>query len=176
VQRVIVALDHTQWDTPTQARAIGLLWTRDRLVADNTQKSQEKDIHAPGRQSKPQSHSKRAATDPRLRSHDQVHCIVLILCIDSLHCIFVSRSFSLPASHSLIKVKCERRYPFFLSHDITSVTLDYISCFSLQPGHYSSLTAPYLQHTANQERYDQCGNQHHSREFLMMSIIMLETC
>jgi len=32
---------------------------------------------------------------------------------------------------------------------------------SLQPGHYSSLTAPNLQTTANQERYDQCGNQHH---------------
>ena len=29
----------------------------------------------------------------------------------------------------------------------------------LQPGHYSSLTAPNLQHTANQERNDQCGNQ-----------------
>jgi len=50
---------------------------------------------------------------------------------------------------------------------------DYVS---LQPGHYSSLTAPYLQHTANQERYDQCGNQQHSRELLMMSIVMLETC
>ena len=36
------------------------------------------------------------------------------------------------------------------------------SCFSLQPGHYSSLTAPNLQPTANQERNDQCGNQHHS--------------
>jgi len=46
----------------------------------------------------------------------------------------------------------------------------------LQPGHYSSLTAPYLQHTANQERYDQCGNQHHIRELLMMGIVMLETC
>jgi len=32
----------------------------------------------------------------------------------------------------------------------------------LQPGHYSSQTAPNLQHTANQERNDQCGNQHHS--------------
>jgi hypothetical protein len=31
---------------------------------------------------------------------------------------------------------------------------------SLQPGHYSSLTAPNLQPTANQERNDQCGNQH----------------
>jgi len=26
------------------------------------------------------------------------------------------------------------------------------------------------------ERYDQCGKQHHSREFLMMCILMLETC
>jgi len=44
----------------------------------------------------------------------------------------------------------------------------------LQPGHYSSLTAPNLQPTANQERYDQCGNQHHSRELLMMGIVMPE--
>jgi len=46
----------------------------------------------------------------------------------------------------------------------------------LQPGHYSSLTAPNLQRTANQERYDQCGKQHHSRELLMMGIVMPETC
>ena len=49
-------------------------------------------------------------------------------------------------------------------------------CLSLQPGHYSSLTAPNLQHTANQDLNDQWGNQHHSREFLMMRIVMLETC
>jgi len=48
--------------------------------------------------------------------------------------------------------------------------------FSLQPGHYSSLTAPNLQPTANQERNDQCGNQHHSRELLMMGIVVPETC
>jgi len=46
---------------------------------------------------------------------------------------------------------------------------------SLQPGHYSSLTATYLQHTTNQERYDQCGNQHHSRELLMIDLVMPET-
>jgi len=56
----------------------------------------------------------------------------------------------------------------------SSTTLE--SCVSLQPGHYSSLTTSYLQHTANQERNDQCGNQHHSRELLMMGIVMLETC
>jgi hypothetical protein len=49
-------------------------------------------------------------------------------------------------------------------------------CFSLQPGHYSSLTAPNLQHTANQERNDQCGNQHYSRELLMTGIVVRETC
>jgi len=47
---------------------------------------------------------------------------------------------------------------------------------SLQPGHYSSLTAPNLQHTANQERDNQCGNQHYSRELLMMGVVMLEIC
>ena len=39
----------------------------------------------------------------------------------------------------------------------------------------SSTTAPYLQHTANQELYDQCGNEHHNRELLMMGIVMPET-
>ena len=47
---------------------------------------------------------------------------------------------------------------------------------SPQPGHYSSLTAPYLQHTANQERNDHCGTQNHSRELLMMGLVMLEIC
>ena len=41
---------------------------------------------------------------------------------------------------------------------------------------YSSLTAPNIQHTANQERNDQCGNQHYSRELLMMGIVVPETC
>ena len=49
------------------------------------------------------------------------------------------------------------------------------SCFSLQPGHYSSLTAPKLQHAANQERNDQCVNQHYSSELLMMGIVVPET-
>jgi len=47
--------------------------------------------------------------------------------------------------------------------------------FSLQPGHYSSLPAPNLQPTAKEERNDQCGNQHYSRELLMMGIVMPET-
>ena len=42
--------------------------------------------------------------------------------------------------------------------------------------HYSSLTAPILQPTATQERNDQCGNQHYSRELLMMGIVVPETC
>jgi hypothetical protein len=43
-------------------------------------------------------------------------------------------------------------------------------------GRHSSLTAPNLQHTAKQERNDQRGNQQHSRELLMMDIVMPETC
>jgi len=50
------------------------------------------------------------------------------------------------------------------------------SCLSQQSGHYSNLTAPNLEHTANQERNDQCGNQHHSRALLMMGVVMPETC
>jgi len=30
--------------------------------------------------------------------------------------------------------------------------------------------------TANQERNDHCGNQHHSRELMTMGIVMPETC
>ena len=48
--------------------------------------------------------------------------------------------------------------------------------FSLQPGHYPSLTKPNLQPTANQERNDQCGIQHHSHELLMMGTVVPETC
>jgi len=46
----------------------------------------------------------------------------------------------------------------------------------LQPGHYSKLIAPKLQPTTNQERNEQCGNQHYSRELLMMGIVVPETC
>jgi len=54
--------------------------------------------------------------------------------------------------------------------------LSFSFSLSLQPGHHSSLTAPHLQHTANQERNDQNGKQHHSHELLIMGIVMLETC
>jgi len=48
----------------------------------------------------------------------------------------------------------------------------------LQPAARTLLqpTEPNLQSTANQELNDQCGNQHHSRELLMMGIVMLEIC
>jgi len=46
----------------------------------------------------------------------------------------------------------------------------------LQPGHYSSLTPPNLQPTANQEWNDQYGNQHYGRELVMMGIVVPETC
>ena len=52
--------------------------------------------------------------------------------------------------------------------------LKHNSCFSLQPGQYSSLTAPNLQHTSNQEQNDQCGNQQYSRELLMMGVVVPE--
>ena len=48
--------------------------------------------------------------------------------------------------------------------------------FSLQSGHYSSLTTPNLQTTVSQERNDQCGNEHYIRELLMMGIVVPETC
>ena len=36
-------------------------------------------------------------------------------------------------------------------------------CCSLQHGYHSSPTTPKLQHTSNQEQYDQCGNSEESR-------------
>ena len=65
----------------------------------------------------------------------------------------------------------------------TSSFLQTVECYcslfrimQLQPGHYPRLTAPNLQPTTDQERNDQCGNQHHSRELLIMGIVMPETC
>jgi hypothetical protein len=59
--------DHTQFDEPY---SVGLLRTSGRPVAgdlpDNTQQSQETDIHAPGR--KRTHKSKQAAADPLIRS------------------------------------------------------------------------------------------------------------
>jgi hypothetical protein len=51
-----------------------------------------------------------------------------------------------------------------------------VAGLNLHPGHHSSLTALNFQHTENQQRNDQCGNQHHSRELLVMGIVMPETC
>ena len=65
---------------------------------------------------------------------------------------------------------------------ITTLVVSFLVCcmleagISLQPGHYSRLTALNLQPTANQERNDQRGNQHHSRELLMMGTVVPETC
>ena len=51
------------------------------------------------------------------------------------------------------------------------------TCFGHYYAHHQELaTVPNLQHTSNQERNDQCGNQHHSRELLMMGIVVPETC
>ena len=51
-----------------------------------------------------------------------------------------------------------------------------MSRLQLQPGHYSSLPAPNFQPTTTQERDDQCGNQHYSRELLMIYVVVPETC
>jgi len=48
--------------------------------------------------------------------------------------------------------------------------------YCLQLGHLSSLPAPNVQPTATQEPDGRCGNQHYSRELLMMGIVVPETC
>ena len=47
---------------------------------------------------------------------------------------------------------------------------------SLQPRHLSNLPPPNFQPTATQERDGQRGNQHYSRELLMMGITGPQTC
>ena len=48
--------------------------------------------------------------------------------------------------------------------------------YGLRSGNLSSLTAPTFQLTATQERDGPCGNQHYSRELLMMGTAVPETC
>jgi hypothetical protein len=63
---------------------------------------------------------------------------------------------------------------------LTTLVVSFLVCCtleaSLQLGHYSKITAPNPQLKANQERNDQCGKQHYSRELLMMGIVVPETC
>ena len=76
-------------DTP---HSIGLFWTRDRPLPlpDNTQHSQETDIHAPGR-IRTRNPSKRAAVDPRLRPRghrDRQHSLAYIFSLKSFSGMF----------------------------------------------------------------------------------------
>ena len=64
---------------------------------------------------------------------------------------------------------------------ITTLVVSFLVCCMLEvvcgsAGVVSRLQAKALQRTANQERNDQCGNQQHSRELLMMGTVMPETC
>jgi hypothetical protein len=70
---LITDASRSQSDTPYSV--VGLLWTSDQsyieTLPDNTQHSQETDIHAPGG-IRIRNPSKRAAADPRLRPRG--HC------------------------------------------------------------------------------------------------------
>jgi len=59
-------------------------------------------------------------------------------------------------------------YPYFLScvleiqcgwvAVVSVLQAEALCVFSLQHGYHSNPTVPNLQHTTNQEQYDQCGN------------------
>ena len=49
-------------------------------------------------------------------------------------------------------------------------------CYSLRSGHSSILPALNFQPAATQEPDGLCGNQRYRREFLMMGIMVPETC
>ena len=59
---------------------------------------------------------------------------------------------------------------------ITTLVVSFQVCCMLDVRCGFGLTAPNIQHTANQERNDQCGNQHHGRELLTMGIVVPEIC
>jgi len=52
----------------------------------------------------------------------------------------------------------------------------YQSCYSLRSGHSSNLPELNFQPAATREPDDLCGNQRYRRDFLMMGIMMPETC
>jgi len=74
----------------------------------------------------------------------------------------------------------KRRQPISKYHIIPKIALPSTpgspAWLRLQPEHLSSLPAPNFQPTANQEPDGPCGNQHYSRELLMMGIAVPETC
>jgi hypothetical protein len=54
------------WLRSDKPQTVGILWTKDRLEADNTQHSQESDVYAP-RGNGTHNHRNRGAADSRLR-------------------------------------------------------------------------------------------------------------
>ena len=83
----------------------------------------------------------------------------------------------------IILTICSTYFGHFYAHHPELTTIVLITTwavraagYSLQPGHLSSLPAPNFQPTATQEPDGPCGNQHYSRELLMMGIKVPEIC
>jgi len=99
-------------------------------------------------------------------------CVCVVVCVWCVVCVCVVCVCS-RAGVSLNLIECTSTSLHLQWERKSSVRAAGSStCLSLQPGHYSSLPAPKLQPTANQERNNQCGNQHYIRELLMMGIVM----
>ena len=47
---------------------------------------------------------------------------------------------------------------FLCTQHVSDINISIIRGFSLQHGHHSNQSAPNLQHTANREQNDKCGN------------------
>jgi len=58
---------------------------------------------------------------------------------------------------------------------VTTLVVSFLVCCMLEVTCGYAGVVSGLQAAANQERNDQCGNQHHSREFQMMGIVVPET-
>ena len=98
--------------------------------------------------------------------------------IKSVIAMFEEAITSLVCRYGVILCKTKENNSCHLLFNCTSYRLNMfraLLCTCLSQATRTPLQ-PNVQHTANQERYDQCGNQHHSRELLMMDIVMPEIC
>ena len=67
-------------------------------------------------------------------------------------------------------------FNFLCAQHVSDINISIIRSWSLQHGYHSNTTTPRLQHTSNQEQYDNVAIQQNSRKLLMMDILMSETC
>jgi hypothetical protein len=118
---LIVEASRSHSDTPHSVR---LFWTSDQSVAetclpDNTQHSQETDIHIPGG-IRTENPNKRAAADPRLHRSSSIHAsdraptwiVPTLQMVTQMH---TACQFTCSATVLLIRISTKLKYPYKFS-------------------------------------------------------------